>query len=409
MTRAQVDMGQLIAEPFGTLTRLRAQGRVADVPDSGMVAILRYDDVRATLADRRFHANFVDFLTSFGVSSGPFFDWMAGSPLNREGADHQRWRGLMNRTFTPRSVERLRPFLRQAAHGLIDAFAPRGECEFVREFSDVFPSLGLCELIGVPAEDRERFTGWANAIGLGFSPLVAMHIAQVDAASVDLLEYSGQLAAKRRADPRDDLVSRIAAAAADEGWSDAEVRGSIAGLVFAGHDTTKSQLGWMVSVLSERVDLWDAVAAQSVPVTAVVEEVLRFRSSVAGLGRTASEPAEAAGCPFAAGQRIFVSLWSANQDERTFPHPDAIDPAQAQPIHVGKGGTPHLAFGYGPHHCLGAALARAELQEALAALTTRLECPRVGADAEWRPPIGLNGPVRLPLQFKVRAPSGRTT
>ncbi|HLK40954.1 MAG TPA: cytochrome P450 [Polyangiaceae bacterium] len=395
MARAQVDLGQLLVEPFDVLRRLRTEGPLADVVDSGMVAVLRYEDARAALADRRFHANFVDFLTSFGVISGPFFDWMAGSPLNRDGAEHHRWRALMNRTFTPRSVERLRPFLQQAAHGLIDAFAARGQCEFVREFSDVFPSLGLSELIGVPADDRERFTAWANTIGLGFSPLVSMHIAQVDAASVELLAYAGELAAARRTDPRDDLVTRIAAAAAEEGWTDAEVRGSIAGLVFAGHDTTKSQLGWMISVLAAHADLWDAVASQSVPAAAVVEEVLRYRSSVAGLGRTASEPAEAAGCPFAAGQRIFVSLWSANQDEGTFPHPESVDPAQSQ-------GAPHLAFGYGPHHCLGAALARAELQEALAALTARLECPCVGADAEWRPPIGLNGPVRLPLHFKVR-------
>lgn len=217
---------------------------------SRAIAVLRYEDARTLLADRRLHANFTDFLRSFGIASGPFYDWMAGSPLNREGADHLRWRALMLRTFTPRSVERMRPFLRQAAHGLIDAFAARGACEFVGEFADAYPSLGLCELIGVPAEDRERFTGWANAIGLGFSPFVAMHIAGVDEALTQLLSYAGDLAAARRADPRDDLVTRIATAAAEDGWTDDEVRGAIAGLVFAGHDTTKNQLGWMVAVLS---------------------------------------------------------------------------------------------------------------------------------------------------------------
>ncbi len=395
MSRARVELNQLMADPFGTLRRLREEGPVADVPSAGVVAVLRYEDVRTLLADRRLHANFTDFLRSFGVTSGPFYDWMAGSPLNREGADHQRWRSLMTRTFTPRSVERLRPFLRQSAHGLIDAFAARGACEFVRDFADVFPSLGLCELIGVPAADRERFTGWANAIGLGFSPMVAMHIAAVDAALTELLAYAGELAAARRADPRDDLVSRIAAAAAEDRWSDAEVRGAIAGLVFAGHDTTKNQLGWMVSVLAERADLWDAVGREAAPVADVVEEVLRYRSSVSGIGRTAVEPVEAGGCPFAAGQRMLVSVWSANHDGRAFPHPETIDPAQSVD-------TPHLAFGHGAHHCLGAALARAELQEALAALTARIGCPTVAADAAWRPPVGLNGPTRLPLTFKAR-------
>jgi cytochrome P450 len=395
MTHGRVELSQLIAHPFGTLRQLRAQGPVADVVETGMVAVLGYEDARAVLADRRFCANFTDFLESFGVVSGPFYEWMAVSPLNLEGAEHQRWRALMNRTFTPRSVEGLRPFLRQTAHGLIDAFASRGECEFMREFADAFPSLGLCELIGVPPGDRERFTGWANTVGLGFSPMVAMHIAQVDAALTELLAYAGDLAAARRADPRDDLVSRIALAGASEGWTDEGVRASIAGLVFAGHDTTKNQLGWMVSVLAERADLWNAVGSHALAATDVTEEVLRYRSSVSAIGRTASEAAEAGGCPMAKAQRVLVSIWSADHDERAFPHPETIDLA-----HTAEKAS--LAFGYGPHHCLGAALARAELQEALAALTERLECPSVGADAEWRPPVGLNGPSRLPLTFRAR-------
>jgi cytochrome P450 len=395
MTRGRAELSQVIADPFGTLRELRAQGPVADVGDAGLVAVLGYEDARGVLADRRFRANFTDFLASFGIVSGPFYEWMAVSPLNRDGAEHQRWRTLMNRTFTPRSVERLRPFLRQTAHGLIDSFASRGGCEFMREFADALAALGLCELIGVPSADRERFAGWAATIGLGFSPLVAMHITQVDAALTELLAYAGDLAAARRAEPRDDLVSRIASAGDSEGWTDEEVRASIAGLVFAGHDTTKNQLGWMVSVLAERADLWNAVGSHALAVTDVTEEVLRYRSSVAGIGRTANEAAEAGGCPFAQGQRVFVSVWSANHDERVFPHPETIDLAQSAE-------KANLAFGYGPHHCLGAALARAELQEALAALTERLECPQVGPDAEWRPPVGLNGPSRLPLTFKAR-------
>jgi cytochrome P450 len=395
MARASVEMNQLIADPFGTLRRLRAEGPVADVVESGLVAVLRYEDARALLADRRLHANFTDFLHRFGITSGPFYDWMAGSPLNRDGAEHQRWRALMLRTFTPRSVERLRPFLGQAAHGLIDGFAARGSCEFVGEFADAYPSLGLSELIGVPAEDRERFTGWANAIGLGFSPFVALHIAAVDAAIAQLLAYAGELAAARRADPRDDLVTRIATAAAEDGWTDDEVRGAIAGLVFAGHDTTKNQLGWMVAMLAGRADLWDAVARQSIPAADVVEEILRYRSSVSAIGRTATEEVEAAGCRFERGERMILSVWSADHDERAFPDPETIDPAQSKK-------TPHLAFGHGPHHCLGAALARAELQEGLVALTARIGCPVVGPDATWRPPVGLNGPTRLPLTFTAR-------
>jgi cytochrome P450 len=395
MARARVTLGEMLADPFGILRRLRAEGPVADVVELGTVAVLRYEDVRALLADRRLHADFGDFLRSIGVASGPFYEWMLDSPLSRGGADHQRWRALMLRTFTPRSVERLRPFLGRAAHALIDGFAARGACEFVAEFADAYPSLGLCELIGVPAEDRDRFRGWANTIGLGFSPFVAMHIAAVDDALTQLLSYSGELAAARRADPRDDLVSRIATAAAQEDWSDADVRGSIAGLVFAGQDTTKNQLGWMVAVLAERDDLWDAVARQSLSPADVVEEVLRSRSSIGAITRTAAEAIQAGGVRVEGGQRVLLSVWSANSDERAFPHPERIDPAHNVDIR-------HLAFGHGPHHCLGAALARAQLQEALAALTVRIGCPAVAAGATWRPPVGISGPTHLPLTFTPR-------
>jgi cytochrome P450 len=394
MARPRAEMSQMLADPFGTLRSLRDAGPIADL-EMGNVGIMTHEAVRTLLADGRLHANFAEFLRTFGVSSGPFYDWMAMSPLNHDGPDHLRWRTFMSRTFTPRSVERLRPFLGTAAHELIDGFAARGACEFMAEFADSYPSLGLCELIGVPPQDRDRFRGWADTVGLGFSPLVSMHIAAVDDALTQLLAYAGELAAARRVEPRDDLVSRIALAAVEDGWTDFEVRGMIAGLVFAGHETTKNQLGWMVAILAERPDLWDAVAAGTVAVADVVEEVLRHRSTVTGVGRTVAEPVDVGNDRLEPGQQVFLSVWSANHDERAFAHPDRLDPAQSADV-------PHLAFGHGAHHCLGAALARAELQEGLAALTARIGCPTVGADAAWRPPLGINGPERLPLTFAVR-------
>jgi len=396
MPRPRLELEPLLADPFGTLNRARAAGPVADT-DTGIVAILTHDRVRELLADGRLHENFPDFLRSFGITSGPFYEWMAVSPLNRDGADHQRWRALMSRTFTPRSVERLRPFLRDAAHGLIDTFAARGRCEFVAEFADAYPSLGLCELIGVPQEDRERFRAWANTIGLGFSPVaVAMHITEIDEALTQLVAYTGELAAKRRVEPRDDLVTRIAQAAQEDGWSDFEAHGFIAGLVFAGHETTKNQLGWMVAVLAERPDIWDAVATGSLAVPDVVEEVMRYRSAVTIVGRTVAEPVEVDGDRLETGTRVILSLWSAGHDDTVFPQPEKLAPAE-------NAAVPHLSFGHGAHFCLGAALARAELQESLAALTARLECPTVVEGSVWKPPVGINGPEQLPITFRARA------
>jgi hypothetical protein len=396
MARARLELAQLLADPLGAFAQARRVGWLADA-EMGAVGVLTHERVRELLTDGRLHENFVDFMESFGVTSGPFYEWMKISPLNRDGADHIRFRQLMSKAFTPRSVERLRPFLRTAAHELIDGFAARGEAEFVSEFADAYPSLGLCELIGVPAEDRERFRGWANTIGLGFSPVsMGMRIADIDEALTQLLAYTGELAVKRRADPRDDLVTRVAKAADEEGgWTDFEVRGFLAGLVFAGHETTKNQLGWMVVLLADRPDVWDAVAAAELTAEEVVEEVMRLRGAATTVGRTVVAPVEMHGETLAPGTRVLLSLWSANHDETAYAKPDVIAPRE-------NAGNPHVSFGHGAHHCLGAALARAELQEALTALTARIECPTVGQDVAWKPPMGITGPERLSIAFRRR-------
>jgi cytochrome P450 len=395
MARATIELPEYLADPFGTLERARKTGWLADMtPATGVV---RYADVRQLLGDSRLRASFADFLHAFGINSGPFYEWMAMSPLNRDGADHVRWRSVLSRTFTPRRVEQTRPFLRRAAHELIDGFAGRGACEFVGEFADAFPSLGLCELIGVPFEDRDRFRQWANTIGLGFSPIELLErIGEVDAALTQLLAYTAELAAARRTAPRDDLITRIAQAGDEDGWSNEMIHGAIAGLVFAGHETTKNQLGWMVAVLSERPAIWDGMAKGEFAVDVVVEEVLRYRSAATGVGRVVVEPIEKDGERLEPGTQVLLSLWSADQDEAAFPKPAAVDPARNADV-------PHLAFGHGAHHCLGAALARAELQEALSALSARLSCPVVGADAVWKPAVGINGPLRLPITFAARS------
>jgi cytochrome P450 len=395
MSEPFLSFAELVDDPDASLARAREAGPVA-MSEMGPV-VVRHDAVRATLQSDRLRPSFSRFLEQFGVSSGPFYDWMKASPLDMEGDAHRRWRQLVMKTFTPKSVEKLRPFLRAEAYRLIDGFADAGRVEFMDAFARKLPSLGLCELIGVPAEDRARFSGWADTIGVGFNMLmIQARIAEVDAAITNLLAYAGELIAARREDPRDDLVTRLARAAQEEdGVTEQQMRATVAGLVFAGHETTKNQLGWLVALLAEAPAAWDSVAAEPERARTVVEEVLRLRSAATSVGRLALEEVEIGGVRFPAGSTVVTSLWSANRDPAVFPRPNEIAP-DANAVGV------QLAFGQGAHHCLGAALARAELTESLVALSSRLTCPKVEAGATFAPPVGITGPLTLPITFARR-------
>jgi cytochrome P450 len=384
----------MLADPDAALGRAREAGAVVDT-DLGTL-VVRYEAVRGVLQDPRLRPSFSKFLERMGITSGPFYSWMSRSPLDMEGEQHREWRKLVLRTFTPRSVERLRPFLRSEANHLIDAFSPGETLDFIEAFARRLPSLGLCELIGVPVEDRGRFGVWADTLGLGFNLVMApQRIGEIDAAVVQLLEYSKALVEARRKDPRDDLVSRLARGAEEDGIDRELVYGTVAGLVFAGHETTKNQLGWLVTILSEAPAEWDRVARDPERAKDVVEEVLRFRSTVTSIGRLALEDVELFGTKVPKGSTLIASLWSANRDPAAFAKPASFD------TDTNRGGA-QLAFGQGAHHCLGAALARAELQEALIALAARLGCPKLEPGATFLPPVGINGPTVLPVRFAAR-------
>jgi cytochrome P450 len=249
----------------------------------------------------------------------------------------------------------------------------------------------------VPAADRARFTEWADTVGLGFNVvLLPTKIGEIDEALTRLLAYADELIAARRAQPRDDLVTRIAQAVDEaSGMSEDVVRGSLGGLVFAGHETTKNQLGWMLVVLSEVPKEWDRVAKEPERARDVIEEVLRFRSTATNFTRTALEDVEICGEHIPAGTSVMASIWSANRDPAEFPRPEEFA------VDENRSGV-QLAFGQGPHHCLGAALARAELQESLIALSRRMHCPKLEPGAVFLPPIGINGPTTLPISFVAR-------
>jgi hypothetical protein len=367
------------------------------------LAVLRYEPVQALLRDRRLRQAGMDWLRLLRVPDGPLADWWRLIILNVEGETHARLRRLVARAFTPRSLERLRPRMRAVAGELIDAVAGRGECDFVAAFADPYPIRVIGELLGVAEDDHPRFRDWSHDLGLAFGVTVAADLERVEAGLLGMYAYVDELLAQRRADPGDDLVSQlIAAEEAGDRLSDDELRAMVVALVFAGHDTTRNQLGWALHAFLDHPAQWELLASDPSLAGKAVEEVMRLHPTVPGISRVAVEEFTRDGLTIPAGCYLSLLVGAANTDPAVFG--DA-------PFDITAERPAQLAFGGGVHHCLGAWLARTEMVEALPLLATRLRHPRAAGPATWRPPLGITGPATLPIRFDTdaRAPAQPVT
>lgn len=354
-------------------------------------AVLRYDEVAALLRDRRLRQGSAEPLAAQGITEGLLADWMRMSLLNLEGEPHGRLRRLVSQAFTPRAVDALRPVMRAVAHELVDGFAARGACEFMVAFADPYPSRIIGELLGIPRERYAEFHGWATDLGLLFSYAVAEHRTRIEAALLGLSACVDDLLAARRAAPGPDLISAlIAAEESGDQLSDMELRVLVTGLVFAGQDTTRNQLGCALATFLEHPAQWARLAEAPALAAQAVEEVMRVRPVVPVISRVATEDFDFNGLRIPAGTFLSLFVASANTDPRVF-GPDGFDITLERPA--------QLTFGGGIHHCLGAPLARAEMAEAVPILATRLRAPVLAGDVHWRPALGICGPVTLPIRF----------
>jgi cytochrome P450 len=358
-------------------------------------AVLRYEEVAALLRDRRLRQGGVESLAAQGVTEGLLADWMRMSLLTLEGEPHARLRRLVSQAFTPRAVDALRPIMRAVAHQLIDGFAAAGTCEFMAAFADPYPSRIIGELLGIPRERYPQFHGWATDLGLLFSYAVAEHRSRIEAALLGLAACVDDLLAARRATPGPDLLSAlIAAEEAGDQLSDTELRVLVTGLVFAGQDTTRNQLGCALATFLAHPAQWMRLAEEPALAARAVEEVMRVRPAVPSIWRVATEDFDFKGLRIPAGTFLSLFVASANTDPQVF-GPEGFDIGVERPA--------QLTFGGGLHACLGAPLARVEMAEALPILATRLRATEVAGAVHWRPALGISGPVALPIRFRAAA------
>jgi cytochrome P450 len=352
-------------------------------------------DVTAILRDKRFHSalSFVQRQPELADS-----DWAQNrrqSILTMEGDDHARLRRLVAPAFTPASANRLRPTMRTVVGELFDRVAASGECELVADVCEPYPIPIICELLGAPPQDWKLFSGWATDIFRIFNNNLAEDLPFIERASGELYEYVTAMVAERRTDPRDDLLSDLIAIE-EEGdrLSTDEMTMLATAVLMAGTDTTRNQLACSVALFCEHPDQWALLAEQPELAPRAVEESMRYLGAVRGTARIASEDIVYRDVLFPAGTLVATSLAGANRDPEAFDDPDVFDITRDR-------ATAQMTFGAGIHHCMGAALARAELQEALPLLARRMPGLTRSGDIEWKPSnFGIWGPARLPLRFE---------
>ncbi len=312
------------------------------------------------------------------------------SILMLDDPDHGRLRGLVNKAFTPRAVERLAPRIQEIVDGLLDAVAGREGFDVIGEFSGPLPTIVIAEMLGIDPADQADFKRWSDALGAAFDPAPTPEVtAKLGAASEALAEYLQRTIEERRADPRDDLISAMIAAEDDGVRMTTEEIAIMCGLLLtAGNLTTTDLIGNGVLALIEHPDQMSMLREDPSLVKNAVEEMLRYDSPVVETARIAEADTEIGGCPIKKGESALIFLATANRDAEKYDRPNEFDITR-EDVH-------HHSFGGGVHFCLGAPLARLEAQIAIATLVRRFpSLRRAPGDLEYRGLPAFRGLARL--------------
>lgn len=370
-------------DPSPTWARLREEApvvRVRTLAGALVWLVTRYDDVKLVLADPRFSRAGV---VAAGAPRVGVSRPLPGTLPTTDPPEHTRLRKLVSGAFSHRRIERTRPWVRELCEQLADDVVDGADLRQV--YALPLPIQVICALLGVPYEDRERFREWVE---LAYS-LEMSEQPRVEAAMASLQEYMGALVAAKRRDVRsDDLLDELCLTPLTHD----ELVAFALNLLVAGHETSANQITSFVATLLRERSQWERVVRDPSLVPSAVEELMRFtRLSEVGQLRVASEDVEVAGVVIRAGEGVMAAIGSANRDPRAFAAPDRLD--------LGRTPNQHLALGAGPHFCLGAQLARIELQEALAVLARRFPGLRAARPVEqlaWRKVL-VSGLAELPV------------
>jgi cytochrome P450 len=386
---------EFVADPYPTYHRLRAEDPVHHSA-LGFWVLTRYADVIAMLRDPRLVKEPIAAFVAarFGMAVPP---GLGLSMLDRDPPDHTRLRGLVSKAFTPKALEALRPHIRQIVDGLLAKVEGKGEMDLIEEFAYPLPVRVICEMLGVPVADHERFKGWGLDIARGLDAIMLPPDSEVARRSMAgrpaQAGYIPQLIAEPRAAPRDDMLSAlIAAEEAGDKLNEDELLATCLLLLVAGHETTVNLIGnGSLALLRHPAEL-RRLRENPGLIGSAVEELLRYDGPVQRTARIPSEDVTIGGVTIPKGEMVMPFLGAADRDPAQFPDPDRLD--------ITRSDNRHIAFGMGIHFCLGAPLARMEGQIAINAMLERLPKLALATDRpEYRESLTLRGLKALPVSF----------
>lgn len=325
----------------------------------------------------------------FGVDDGPLREEIDRNILHLNGTDHRRLRGLVNHAFTPKAADRWRPLMRSYVAEVFSSVAGAGRMEVVGDLCKVYPAMTIASVVGAPVADASRLAEWSNWIQRQFAADFLDHRERIEQACAELYAYLHELVAERRADPREDLVSTLIAAE-EEGdrLTDVELVNLVLNVLVGGVDTTQSQLAQALRLFAEHPDQWSLLEADPSLAASAVEEVLRYEPITPFTARICLEDLEFRDVLFPKDTVVMVSAITANHEDVEGGFDIRREPSSRI-----------LTFGAGIHYCLGANLAKAELQEGLTFLSSRLPGLALDGEVVYENVQGIYGISALPLRW----------